>query len=151
MVQLSRYYPNGGDGSVPMAYLWARTVRCEGPGCGATVPLLKQLWLSKKGTRVALRLLPNISEHRIDFAVIENPDSKDVGPGTVKRGSATCPCCGFTTSVESVRRQLQARRGGSSNTCLYAVVSIMPGRTGRTYRTPTQQDIEAGDRFSPRP
>ena len=33
----------------PIAYLWARTIRCEGPGCGAEVPLMRSLWLAKKG------------------------------------------------------------------------------------------------------
>lgn len=33
--ELSEFYPRDPDGARPIAYLWARTVRCESPGCGA--------------------------------------------------------------------------------------------------------------------
>jgi adenine-specific DNA methylase len=33
--ELAGFYPKDPDGAVPIAYLWARTIRCEGPGCGA--------------------------------------------------------------------------------------------------------------------
>ena len=36
--ELAKFYPKDGDGSTPVAYLWARTIRCEGPGCGVMVP-----------------------------------------------------------------------------------------------------------------
>ena len=38
-------------GSTPIAYLWARTVRCESPGCGAEIPLVRSFWLCKKANR----------------------------------------------------------------------------------------------------
>ncbi len=46
--ELADLYPVDLDGSTPIAYLWARTVRCEAPNCGAEVPLLRSLWLAKK-------------------------------------------------------------------------------------------------------
>src|SRR5205823_10462621 len=56
--ELGQFYPKDADGSTPIAYLWARTIRCEGPSCGANVPLMRSLWLAKKGSRsVALRLV----------------------------------------------------------------------------------------------
>ena len=48
------------------------------------------------------------------YLVDISASTKDVGEGTVKRGSATCPCCGFTTPVKSVREQFKKRRGGSA-------------------------------------
>src|SRR5262249_28752884 len=42
--ELSEFYPRDADGATPIAYLWARTVQCEGPGCGAELPLLRSLW-----------------------------------------------------------------------------------------------------------
>ncbi|MGC9024129.1 MAG: REP-associated tyrosine transposase [Chloroflexia bacterium] len=54
--ELRPFYPLEPDDSEPLAYLWARTIRCEGPGCGAEVPLVGLLWLSRKEKqRVALR------------------------------------------------------------------------------------------------
>src|SRR3990172_3086104 len=57
--ELAEFYPKDPNGSTSIAYLWARTIRCEGPGCGAEVPLMRSLWLAKKGSKsVALRLVP---------------------------------------------------------------------------------------------
>ena len=36
--ELAEYYPPDPDGAEPIAYLWARTVRCESPNCGAENP-----------------------------------------------------------------------------------------------------------------
>ena len=36
--ELGEFYPKDTDGATPIAYLWARTIRCEGPNCGAEVP-----------------------------------------------------------------------------------------------------------------
>ncbi len=38
--ELAEYYPPDPDGATPIAYLWARTVNCESPNCGAEIPLL---------------------------------------------------------------------------------------------------------------
>ena len=58
--ELAEFYPKDADGATPIAYLWARTIQCEGPGCGAEVPLIASLWLAKKANRsVALQLVPN--------------------------------------------------------------------------------------------
>lgn len=48
---LADIYPSDVDGSQPIAYIWARTVRCETPGCGAEIPLARSFWLSKKDQR----------------------------------------------------------------------------------------------------
>jgi hypothetical protein len=51
------FYLQDADGATPIAYLWARAIRCEGPWCGAEVPLIRSLWRAKKANRaVALRL-----------------------------------------------------------------------------------------------
>ena len=41
--ELAEFYPKDPDGAMPIAYLWARTIRCEGPGCGVEVPLMRSL------------------------------------------------------------------------------------------------------------
>src|ERR1700730_7252408 len=38
--ELGQFYPKHEDGSAPIAYLWARTIQCEGPCCGVSVPLM---------------------------------------------------------------------------------------------------------------
>jgi len=49
--ELAEFYPADPDGSKPIAYLWARTVRCESPDCGAEIPLVRSFWLCKKANR----------------------------------------------------------------------------------------------------
>ena len=142
--ELAEFYPKDRDGAMPIAYLWARTIRCEGPGCGAEVPLMRSLWLARKKNRsVALRAIPNPRKKRVDFEIIEDAKPEDVSEGTVRRGSATCPVCGYTTPVTSVRRQLSQRRGGAADARLFAVVTTRAGQKGRFYRLPTERDLEA--------
>ena len=57
--ELADLYPKDPDGVTPIAYLWARTVRCEAPNCGAEMPLMRSMWLCRKPKRKwALR--PNV-------------------------------------------------------------------------------------------
>ncbi len=155
--ELAEFYPKDQDGATPIAYLWARTVQCEGPGCGTEVPLIRSLWLAKRSNRsVALQVLPNRSEKRVDFQIIikerdcwvdqANPATKIQAPkfdGMVKRGSATCPCCGYTTPVTRVREQLKARHGGSKDGRLFCTVTSRPGEQGRNYRLPSPLDLNS--------
>lgn len=141
--ELGQFYPKDADGATPIAYLWARTIRCEGPGCGAEVPLMRSLWLAKKEKKsVALKIVPNPDAKRVDFEILPNAKAKDVSDGTVKRGSATCRCCGHTTPVKSVREQLKKRQGGAADARLFCVVTTRTDTQGRFYRLPTERDLE---------
>ena len=142
--ELGEFYPRDPDGATPIAYLWVRTIRCEGPGCGAEVPLLRSLCLSKRrGRMVGMRLVPLGDRSGVDIEIVENPSYGLADQGTVRRGSATCPCCGYTTPVASVRTQLKARRGGAADARLLCVVTKRPGQKSRFYRLPTERDLKA--------
>ena len=56
---LNQYYPVI-DEKPTVAYLWARTIPCQDPTCGSTIPLLKTLWVCKK----AEKTLPDTPENR---------------------------------------------------------------------------------------
>jgi len=149
--ELAEFYPKDPDGATPIAYLWARTITCEGPGCGAEVPLMRSFWLAKKNNRsIALRMVPNPEEKRVDFEIVEDAKVRDVGNGTIRRGSAECPICGYTTPVASVRRQLKERRGGAADARLLAVVTTREGEQGRFYRLPRSEDIEVAQKVEAR-
>ena len=142
--ELAEFYPKDSDGATPIAYLWARTIQCEGPGCGAVVPLVKSLWLGKKPHNSwSLRLVPNKRQRRVDFEVVQGAKPNEVGQGTTQRGAATCPCCGYTTPATSIRKQLTARNGGTSTAMLFCVVTTRPSEQGRFYRLPNKQDLAA--------
>lgn len=155
--ELSEFYPKDEDGATPIAYLWARTIQCEGPSCGAEVPLIRSLWLAKKSNRsVALQLLPNPQAKRVDFKIIvkhsdgwvnqNDRNEKIANPkfdGTVKRGSGTCPCCGYTTPATQMRKQIAARRGGTRDARLICIVTTRINTSGRFYRLPQETDFSS--------
>ena len=159
--ELAEFYPKDADGATPIAYLWARTIQCEGPGCGAEVPLMRSLWLAKKANRsVALQLVPNAKGKRVDVQIIvkeggcwvdqTNPKIKVENPkfeGAVKRASATCPCCGYTTQAERVREQLRGRAGGTKDARMMAVVREHP-KNGTQYNLPATLDFDAAKKAS---
>ena len=153
-VEMSVYYPKPMDGYIPIAYLWARTIVCEGPGCGAEVPLLRTLWLANKGEgSVAIQIVTDLQQKSVNFEILKkhegkwvrNRDGVEVSnvlfDGTVRRGSVTCPVCGYTTPVKRVREQLKAQNGGSGNARLYAVVFRNTNNNKRSYRIPEDKDL----------
>src|SRR5438552_1738383 len=76
--ELAEFYPKDEDGATPITYLWARTIQCEGPGCNAEVPLIRSLWLARKGDRsIALRLVPSAEAMRVEFEIISNAQPKE--------------------------------------------------------------------------
>ena len=115
--ELAEFYPKDPDGATPIAYLWARTVKCEAPNCGAEIPLMRSFWLCKKDSRKrALELKVVRSENgppSVDFGIFEPSTDKDVRVGTVSRAKATCPCCHIVLQPERVRAQLSEQRGGA--------------------------------------
>ena len=115
--ELAQYYPPDPDGAVPIAYLWARTVRCESPNCGAEIPLVRSFWLCKKASR--LRALkyeirrPKGKAPHVEFEVFTPKSEKEVPAATVSLAKATCLACGRILAPERVRAQLREQRGGA--------------------------------------
>lgn len=66
--------------------------------------------------------------------------------GTVKRGSATCPCCGYTTQVARLREQIKSQRGGANHARLLCVVTTKGREQGRAFRLPDERDARAVQR-----
>ena len=158
--ELKQIYPPDSDGSLPIAYLWARTVHCESPNCGAEIPLVRSFWLSKKSNR-KIALKPKVKRPKekgqaleVEFEIFEPITENDVSPGTVSRAKAICTHCGNVLHPERVRAQLHFQRGGADvvfdekgnrvgGARLLAVVTKNPSKQGRHYRLPTSQDYEA--------
>jgi adenine-specific DNA methylase len=142
--ELADFYPSDPDGSIPIAFLWARTIVCEGPSCGTEIPLLRSLWLVKKGNdSIALRVVSRTNSKRIDFEIVEKPKPREVGEGTVRRSSATCPVCGYTTPAENVRNQFLSRGGGADDARLLAVAIQSPTHNRTQFRVASERDMKA--------
>ena len=167
--ELADLYPKDTDGSTPIAYLWARTVTCEAPNCGAEIPLIRSMWLCRKPRRKwALR--PSVVQDqsgppRVDFEIFQPNAEREVENGTVSRARATCLCCRAVLPPERVRSQLAAQRGGADTVFdedgirvggarMTAVVTLNSVRRthpsgrrvsqqGRHYRLPMNSDYRA--------
>lgn len=138
--ELAPFYPHA-PGETPLAYLWLRTVTCQGPGCGAEIPLWSKLGLSERpGRALSLEAVPDTARHHVEMRL--RPGVSGDGP-SIRRGLVTCPVCGASMGAPEVRRQFQARRGGGHDARLAVVITRHPGSTGRHYRLPTDADLWA--------
>lgn len=161
---LRRYYPDDPDGSRPLAYVWARTVLSNEPTADPPVeiPMLGTLVLSERAgslaalrwvraedgrvqTRLATKIYQNGRSIVVRMPILEvfAPASlADVEAPPVSRGSVTCPVTGHAMSAEVVKAQFQGRRGGADDARMVAVVTTRTGRSGRSYREPTERDLD---------
>ena len=140
--ELQPFYPPDPDGSVPVGYIWARTLPCQNPACGVEIPLMRQTWLAKKDNRkIALRLVPNRAARRVDAEIVEGRAiSFDPEEGTVTRAHVRCPLCGGSIDDDATRRLFREGKAGQR---MMAVVLHHPDRPGKRYRLPTARDLEA--------
>jgi adenine-specific DNA methylase len=94
--EIGKFYPPDLDGSIPVGYIWARTIPCQNPSCGAEIPLMRQYWLAKKtgngksemgnrGKFISLMPIVNKGDRKLDignggfkveFAIVEKKDEK---------------------------------------------------------------------------
>lgn len=145
---LKREYEKGrlsarqAGGSVPVGYIWARTIHCTNPACRAEIPLVRQTWLAKKpNKKVAYKLIP--VGNKIEFEICgdgyDKPIDFDPGVGTVARAKSQCPCCGSGTSADETRRQF---KNGEASQRMIAIVLHKPGEQGKRYRLATEHDMQ---------
>ena len=139
--ELAEFYPSDPDGSVPIAYLWSRTIPC--PNCDAEMPLIRQFWLARKPKkRVALKPLIDPDNNRVDFEVVEGLDViGNPAQATTSRGDTRCLLCGQVVKAAQVR---QAGVEGTISAMLTSVV-LKPHSTtrGKSYREDTLVDWNA--------
>ena len=135
-VALPKEY-GGGEATV-IAWLWARTVTCPNPACGAQMPLTSKWWLSKKkGKEVWAE--PQIDHTTtpptIRFAV-ETGKGKPQD-GTVNRRGAKCIACNTPVPFDYIRNEGKAGRMGQQPMAIVA-----EGQRGRIYLAPNQNMLE---------
>ena len=133
------------EGWIPVAYLWARTIPCQNPTCGTTIPLVGQFWLSKKeGKRVAYRPVVDASSSSIDFELLEGDELEaamqegfNPSDGTISNGNARCPVCKQVIKNKALR-PLAMKMGLGQR--LVAVILHHPKETGKKYRLATDEN-----------
>ena len=141
--RLKVFYPSSTREASPLFYSWARTIRCEGPSCGAEVPMLGMLSLSRKPkNRVALSYRGIEESCDVAVELVHPSADADVQPPISRRFNVTCPVCGFTTPYKNVREQLRARHGGTQDARLLAIAEVDTAGN-RSWRLPEADDLAA--------
>jgi len=95
-----------------IAWLWARTVTCPNPACGAEMPLVRSFWLSKKkGKQAWVEPIVDREGKRVGFEI--RTGEREPQDGTVNRRGARCVVCGQPVRFDHVRSEGRAGRMGS--------------------------------------
>jgi adenine-specific DNA methylase len=140
--EIGKFYPNDENGSIPVGYIWARTIPCQNPSCGAEIPLMRQFWLAKKDNK-KIALKPIIKDKKVEFEIVgqDNDFPSDFEPekGTVSRAIASCLVCGSTQDDKTVRKLFQDGKAGQR---MVAVVLHHPRAKEKIYRLATENDLK---------
>ncbi len=140
--EIRRFYPEE-SGSIPVGYIWARTIPCQNPSCNAKIPLMRQFWLAKKGKK-KVTLLPFIERGEVRFKIVGDgyekmPENFNPANGTVSRAIATCSVCGGVINAKTTRKLFQEKKAGQR---MIAVALHNSKRRGKFYRIATEKDME---------
>jgi len=120
-VKLPREY--GGRDANVIAWLWARTIKCPNPACGAQAPLVRSFWLCRKKPNY-VHAKPNLMGKSVSFTIEQ--DAKTEKETTSGKG-ARCLFCGQLLSKAQVRETATVH--GVTDIPLATVADIGRGRT----------------------
>ncbi len=137
--ELAEYYPPDPDGSVPVAYLWSRTIPC--PSCRAEMPLIRQYWLARKSKKkAALEPIIDREAGRVDFRIVQG-DGVSGNPtrATTSRGDTRCLLCDQVVKAAQVH---DIGRTGDMSARMTAVILSPKGKGGKRYRAVKDSDVE---------
>ncbi|NMC77477.1 MAG: DUF1156 domain-containing protein, partial [Candidatus Methanofastidiosa archaeon] len=139
--EIQQYYPKDSDNSIPVGYIWSRTVICQNPSCCVEIPLIRQFWLSKRVNNVALYMYTE--NKKILFKIIGDayesfPSNYNPSKGTIEKAIVTCPVCGNVIDDKELRKIFQ---DGKSSQKMIAVV-LQSNKSGKKFRIATENDLE---------
>ena len=134
---------NGGGKATVIAWLWARTVPCPNPACGAVMPLLNSFALSRRKNREFwLEPAEQTAGDTVQFRVRQGAGCPKTG--TVTRSGATCLACGSAVPLKDVRAAAQAGGLGSQLLC-----TVAEGDRRRMYVEATEDQVRASQVLRP--
>jgi putative DNA methylase len=142
--RIGHLYPRAklpdGDEATVIAWLWARTVKCPNPACGALMPLAASFKLAtKKGKERWVRPVVDPDAREVEFGV----SATDPGIEAPKLGRGArfrCLVCGEAAAEEHIKAEAMGGRMGKK---LMAVVA--EGDRTRVYVAPSREQHEAAD------
>lgn len=144
--RIGHLYPRArledGTTATALAWLWARTVTCPNPACGASMPLVRSFWLGKKKGHKAW-VSPVVDEKVVRFRIGHGADGPPI-EGTVNRQGATCLVCESPVTFDYIRSEGRAGRIG-----LKQMAIVAEGHRRRIYLDPSVEHEEAAELDTP--
>ena len=136
---------HGGGEATVIAWLWARTVKCPNPACGAWMPLANSFWLSKKkGKKVWIEPIVDKAEKTVRFRV-QRGNGMPPEPTKVGRGARfRCLVCHQDSPEQHVKSESMAGRMGAQ---LMAIVA--EEQRGRIYLPPSEKHVKIAESAKP--
>nr|WP_036343527.1 DUF1156 domain-containing protein [Micromonospora purpureochromogenes] len=140
--RIGHLYPAAG-GQTPIAWIWARTVICPNPACGAETPLVNSFTIcTRKGKEASV--IPSVESDGIHYSINQGKSSV---AGTVSRTGAQCLACDSAISLEYIRLQGRDHRLGRHLLC-----TVAEGHRSRSYLPATHEasgaaEVEAPEDF----
>jgi putative DNA methylase len=140
-VRLPKEY--GGSEATVIAWLWARTVTCPNPACGAGAPLVND-WLisNRRASRWFVRPIVDRQRKAVSFAV--ETGATQVTSPTIGRAGGRCIVCNQAFPLSHVRAEGMA---GRLTATMLAIVA--DGPLGRIYVAPTPEHTSTASTEAP--
>lgn len=105
----------GGGEATVLAWLWARTIKCPNPACGAEVPLTSKWSLStKKGSEAWLEPIVDARTKTVRLRVRTGLGAPTEGTKVKGKGRGfRCLVCGTVADMECVHAEIDQGRAGT--------------------------------------
>ncbi len=136
----------GGGEATVIAWLWARTVKCPNPACGAQMPLVSSLALSTKSGQLTW-MEPSIDKRALSvgFGIRCGPGPIPPSPKAGRGAKFRCLLCGQVAEEKAIRQEFLEKRNGEQ---LIAIVA--DGPKGRVYLPALEDHVSTARSATPR-
>jgi putative DNA methylase len=155
--RIGHLYPKH-NGETVIAWLWARTVKCPNPACGAQMPLVRSFFLSKKkGKNAWLKPVINSDKSGVSFVVeTGNPTYQEItqidsGTGlTNEKGKKVkstflCPVCrSGIAKGDYIDSEARVGKMGAQ-----PIAIVTDGSSGRNYYPVTREQVKLATEDAP--
>lgn len=142
--RIGKYYPDveldDGSKAIPIAWIWARSVKSPDPSWPGHVPLVRSWVLSKKPGKPTVWVEPVVDRDAKTISY-EVRTGGEPGVGTIERGVGTCVATGASIPGDYIK--LEGVSGRIANVALAVVVESSSGRVYVSSDGEYQQDLES--------
>jgi putative DNA methylase len=132
--KLEKLYPKGLKGEQIVAWLWARTIKCPNPACGAEMPLVKTFVLASKGTEKTW-IEPKVikTKKQVRFSITHGKTPPCVAAKVGRGAKFKCIICDSPVDEQHIKDEGMAGRMG-----VQLLATVGEGHRARLYYSPDE-------------